>query len=264
MSASPPIDAAALAEQVNAAKLATLGMLVAGVAHEINTPLGALTSNQDVLRRALERLQAILADEQVDESELGEVRRIVRAVGEVMQVNNLAMQRMVQIVGSLRSFGRLDRAQIDVVDLHEGLDSVLALLAHETRGRVSVTRDYGVLPRVECYPQQINQLFMNLLLNAVQAIRGTGTIALRTGTAGEAAVQVEIEDSGVGVPPENLVRIFEPGFTTKGLRVGMGLGLLISQQIVAQHGGRISVRSVAGEGTAFTVVLPVRMQTVPK
>jgi two-component system, NtrC family, sensor kinase len=256
-------EAAALAERVNSAKLATLGMLVAGVAHEINTPLGALNSNHDVLRRALERLQGILEDEQVDETELDEVRRIVRAIGDVLQVNTLAVQRMVQIVGSLRTFGRLDRARIDSVDLHEGLESALSLLAHEMRGRVAVVRDFGALPRVRCYAQQVNQLFMNLLLNAVQAIRGPGTITLRTRPLGDAEVEMEIMDTGVGIPAEHQARIFEPGFTTKGSRVGMGLGLLISQQIVEQHGGRIRVRSSDGEGTTFTVVLPVDVSREP-
>jgi two-component system, NtrC family, sensor kinase len=256
-------DAAALADRVNSAKLATLGMLVAGVAHEINTPLGAIHSNHDVLRRALGRLQGILADEVVDESELEEVRRIVRALNDVMQVNTLAVQRMVQIVGSLRTFGRLDRAQIDFMDLHEGIDSALALLEHEMRGRVTAVREYGELPRVKCYPQQINQLFMNLLVNAVQAIRGPGTLTVRTRALDDDRVQVEIEDTGTGIPAENLERIFEPGFTTKGARVGMGLGLLISQQIVEEHGGRIVVRSTVGQGTAFTVMLPISLRSEP-
>jgi two-component system, NtrC family, sensor kinase len=259
MAGVPAADAADLAERVNAAKLATLGMLVAGVAHEINTPLGALNSNHDVLRRTLERLQVILEDEQVDETELDEVRRIVRAIGEVIQINTVAVQRMVSIVGSLRSFGRLDRARIDIVDLHEGIESTLALLAHEMRGRAQVVKEFSPLPRVECNAQQLNQLFMNLLHNAAHAIRGSGTITVRTRVAGADAVVVEVEDTGVGIPAESLERIFEPGFTTKGSRVGMGLGLLISQQIVEQHGGRIAVRSAVGEGTTFTVTLPVRM-----
>lgn len=256
--AAAPVDADALAERVNSAKLATLGMLVAGVAHEINTPLGALASNHDVLRRAMGRLQAILEDEQVDETELDEVRRIVRAVDDVMRVNTLAVERMAGIVASLRSFGRLDRAQRDHVDLHEGLESALALLAHEIRGRVEVVRDFGVLPRIECYPQQLNQLFMNLLLNAVQAIPDAGTVGVRTRTD-PGGVRVEITDTGTGIASENLARVWEPGFTTKGARIGMGLGLLIARQIVEQHHGRIELRSAVGEGTTFSVTLPLRL-----
>jgi two-component system, NtrC family, sensor kinase len=251
-------DTAALAERVNSAKLATLGMLVAGIAHEINTPLGALNSNHDVLRRALGRLGGILEDERVDETELAEVRRIVRALAEVIRVNGLAVDRMVQIVGSLRSFGRLDRAEVDRVDLHEGLESTLALLRHEMKDRVRVVRELGELPPVECYPHQINQLFMNLLLNAAQSIRESGTVTVRSRREEETAV-VEIADSGVGIADEDLERIFEPGFTTKGARVGMGLGLIICQQIVAQHRGQLGVRSRVGAGSTFTVRLPLRL-----
>lgn len=244
-----------MAEAVNAAKLATLGMLVAGVAHELNTPLGALNSNHDVLKRALGKLQVILADEVVEPHELEEVRRIVAAVDGVMRVNDLAVERMVQLVASLRSFGRPDRSEIDRVDLHEGIESTLAILRHLTKDRIEIARDYGDIGAFECYPNQLNQVFMNLLLNASQAISDTGTITIRT-RAREDGVLIDIEDTGAGIQPANLKRIFEPGFTTKGARVGMGLGLLISRQIVEHHGGRIDVRSEPGAGTKFTVWLP--------
>ncbi len=170
----------------------------------------------------------------------------------------MAVERMVHLVASLRRFGRPDRAEIDTVDLHEGLESTLALLRHELPAHIRVVREYGELPRVECYANQVNQLFMNLLLNAIHAIRGEGTVTLRTYRENGEAV-VEVQDTGVGIPPQNLERIFEPGFTTKGGRVGMGLGLLISRQIVEQHRGRLTVRSTLGEGTTFTVSLPVRL-----
>ena len=120
-----------------------------------------------------------------------------------------------------------------------------------------MVRDYGDLPPVECRPQQVNQLFMNLLLNAAQAIRGAGTITLRTRPAG-AEVVVEVDDTGAGIAPEALEHVFEPGFTTKGGRVGMGLGLTICRQIAEQHRGRIEVRSEPGRGSTFRVLLPVR------
>lgn len=246
----------ALAEAVNSARLATLGMLVAGIAHELNTPLGALHSNHDVLHRALSKLGGILADERVDEDELEEVRRIVRAIGEVARVNDLAIQRMLQIIAGLRSFGRLDAAERDRVDLHEGLESTLALLRHEMGDRVTVRREYGGLPGVECQPHQLNQLFMNLLLNATQAIQGAGTVTVRTRDLGD-AVEVEVEDTGVGIEAEHLERIFQPGFTTKGSRIGMGLGLAICRRIAEEHEGRLRVRSEPGRGTTFTLSLPV-------
>jgi two-component system, NtrC family, sensor kinase len=246
----------AVAELVTQARLATLGMLVAGLAHEINTPLGALNSNHDVLKRALNKLQDILADDVVDEHELEEVRRIVRAVDGILKVNDLAVERMTGLVRSLRDFGRIDGADIDFTDLHEGIDSTLAILAHQL-GHVEVVRDYGPLPRVECQPQQVNQVFMNLLLNAAQAMPDGGTIHIHTEVDGDDAC-VAITDNGRGIAAGHVDRIFEPGFTTKATRVGMGLGLLITRQIVEQHNGRIGLRSEPGVGSVFTVRLPLR------
>lgn len=238
-------------------RLATLGMLVAGVAHELNSPLGALHSNHDLLNRALARLSEILADEQVDASELDEVRRVVRAIREVQRVNDLAVERMVGIVGSLRTFGQAETGEVDRVDLHEGIDGTLLILAHELGDRVQVVREYGDLPQVQCRPARINQIFMNLILNAAQAIPGAGTITIRTRACHD-RVEVEVEDTGVGIPEAERARIFDPGFTTRGGRVGMGLGLSICRQIVDDHGGEIEVRSEPGRGSTFLVSLPAR------
>jgi two-component system, NtrC family, sensor kinase len=245
----------ALADAVNQAKLAALGMLVAGVAHEVNTPLGALNSNHDVLRRAIGRLQGILEDEIVEPHELDEVRRIVRALDGVLRVNDLAVERMMSLVKSLRTFGRLDRSEFDWADLHEGIDATFAILAYETRS-ITVVREYGELPLVHCQPDRLNQVWMNLAANAVHAMAEGGSLTVRT-RATEGGVAVEFEDTGVGIAPEVLSRIFEPGFTTKAGRIGMGLGLLISRQIIEQHGGRITARSELGRGTHFTITLPL-------
>jgi two-component system, NtrC family, sensor kinase len=249
------MDDAAVAGMVNQAKLATLGMLVAGIAHEVNTPLGAMNSNHDVLRRALVKLQDILEDEVVEPHELDEVRRIVKAVDGVLRVNDLAMERMVSLVRSLRDFGRLDGAAIDFADLHEGIDSALAILGHQTK-HLRVDRIYGELPRVRCHPDRLNQVWMNLAMNAVQAMPKEGTLTIRT-SADDGKVTIRFEDTGVGIAPENLQRVFEPGFTTKGGRIGMGLGLLMTHQILEQHGGGISVASELGSGTTFTVEVPL-------
>ena len=247
------------AEQVNDARLTSVGSLVAGVAHEMNTPLGSLHAGHDTFRRALDRLQAILADERVDPEELEEVRRIVRAVDRIARTQDLAFERLTHIVGELRTFGRPDDAEISVVDLHDGLESTLTVLGHELGDRIAVERRYGELPPVECHPHRLNQVFLNLLSNAIRAIDGPGTIVVATeSAAGE--VTVTVGDSGVGIPEEHLPKIFDAGFTTRKERKGMGLGLLISQQIVHQHGGRIEVESRPGEGSTFRVRLPVRMQ----
>lgn len=259
----------AQAELVSSARLATLGTMVAGIAHELNTPLGALNSNHDVLRRSLEHLQEILADERVDEDELDQVRRIVSAVDGIIRTNNMAVDRMVSLVKSLRSFGRPDRAEVDRVDLHEGIDSTLEILRHELRDGIRVVKDYGDLPRVKCYPNQLNQVFMNLLLNAIQAFPDEGGTIEITTRSHDDRVSIRVRDDGVGIPEEDRKRIFEPGFTTKGggggdpSRMGMGLGLLICHQVVDRHEGEIEVESEPEEGTAFTVRLPVQLREEP-
>ncbi len=244
-------------DQVNQARLASLGMMVAGISHELNTPLGAINSNHDVIERALNKLQVILEDEVVTQDELQEVRKIVRAMDGVLRTNSIAVERMVKLVESLRTFGRPDRADVDRVDLHEGLESTLAVLGFELAA-ITVDRAFAELPLVECYPNRINQVFMNLLHNAVQAMPDGGTLKLMTSSEGD-RVRLEISDTGRGISPEHLAEIFEPGFTTKGGRVGMGLGLAITHQIVAHHGGDISVSSTVGEGTTFVVELPLRL-----
>ncbi|HEX6065657.1 MAG TPA: ATP-binding protein [Longimicrobiales bacterium] len=243
------------AELVNSTRLASLGNLVAGLVHEVNTPIGALVSNHDVLQRALARLQTILADERVDEHELQEVRKIVRALNEITDVNTQAVQRINHLVKNLRNFGRPDRSEIAWADLHEGLDSTLAIMRHELR-EIQVVRDYGELPAVLCRPQQINQVFMNLLMNACQASQHDARLHIRTRAEGQHAL-VTVADNGSGIPAELQNRIFEPGFTTKHGRIGMGMGLLISRQIVEAHGGTIAVQSSPGSGAEFTVKLPV-------
>jgi len=247
----------AQAELVNSARLTTLGTLVAGGAHELNTPLGAINSNHDVIERALNGLQDILEDEVVTPDELAQVRKIVRAMDGVLKTNGLAVERMVGLVNNLRTFGRPDRAEVDRVNLHEGLDGTLAIMAHQIRG-IEVIKDYGELPLVECYPNKLNQVFMNLLINGRQAIKDEGSLTIVTRSHGE-TVSVQITDTGSGIDPEHLEKIFEPGFTTKGARMGMGLGLLITKQIIDQHQGTIDVDSVVGEGTTFTVRIPLRL-----
>ncbi len=239
-------------------KMAALGKLVAGIAHEMNTPIGTITSNADTLSRSLARLSSTLQSGEVPESvrALRPLKQVQTVLEDIARINQLACERIINIVSSLRNFARLDEADLKTADLHEGLESTLTLVHHELKNRIEVEKDYGDIPAIRCHPNQINQVFMNLLVNASQAIDGKGKISIRTFREGD-IVNVQFSDSGVGIPPEDLPRIFDPGFTTKGVGVGTGLGLSICFKIAQDHGGRIDVESEVGRGSTFTVRLPI-------
>lgn len=246
---------------VQAEKMATLGQLVAGVAHEINTPLGAIRSNTDTLARSFKRLAALTAGggpaQDETETDRAKLSHLLEASAKMNDVSQAAIERIVGIVGSLRQFARLDQADVDTIDLHEALENTLILVHHQFKHRIEVHKDFGEIPLVECHPQQINQVIMNLLVNAGQAIEGKGAVHVRTFTEGGNVV-LEIRDTGKGIPEANVDRIFDPGFTTKGVGVGTGLGLSIVHRIVEEHQGRIEVDSDAGLGATFRVYLPAR------
>jgi PAS domain S-box-containing protein len=246
------------AQLVHADKMAALGQLVAGVAHEINTPLGAIKSNTDTLMRSMQRLaEAIEQTTQTqDAAPLRRVAKLLETSVKLNAINEQAVERIVGIVSSLRQFARLDQAAIDSVDLHQAIDNTMVLVQHQLKHRIQVHKDYGTLPLVQCHPEQINQVFMNLLVNAGHAIEGKGDIFIRTWSEGD-RVAVELRDTGKGIPTEHLARIFDPGFTTKGVGVGTGLGLSIVHGIVDEHHGVIEVESEPGKGTTFRVWLPI-------
>ena len=246
------------AQLVQQEKMAALGRLVAGIAHEMNTPIGTITSNADTLRRSLDKLSSTLESDEVPESvrALRPLKQVLMVLEDIARINQLACERIVSIVSSLRNFARLDEAELKTADLHEGIESTLTLVHHELKNRIELHKDYGEIPAIRCHPNQINQVFMNLLVNASQAIDGKGTITIRTFREGD-IVNVQFSDSGVGIPPDNLARIFDPGFTTKGVGVGTGLGLSICFKIAQDHGGSIDVKSEVGRGSTFTVQLPI-------
>ena len=235
---------------MQAEKMAALGLLVAGVAHEINTPMGAIHSNNDIMSRAVDRIRKALG-----EFPEKEVVRLLSILEQVCKNNEIATERIMHIVRSLKNFARLDEAERKRVNIHEGIESTLTLLQHQLKSRIRIEKDFGELPEIECHPNQLNQVFMNILANAAQAIPQRGRIHIRT-WAERDQVKVAISDTGVGIPDEDLSKIFDPGFTTKGVGIGTGLGLSICYKIVADHGGTIEVES-AKTGTTFTIVLPL-------
>ena len=211
------------------------------------------------MNRTVKKTRQLVEDwsAQGDVQQAGKVRELLRSMSSLAEFNGMAAERMIKIVTSLRTFARLDRAAEDDVDIHEGLESTLTLIHNQLKDRVTVHKDYGDVPLVRCYPSRLNQVYMNLLVNASQAIEGKGEIHLRTHTS-EGSVVVEVTDSGVGIPTGNLDRVFDPGFTTKGVKVGTGLGLSIVRRIVDEHNGKIEVESKVGEGTTFRLFLPIR------
>ena len=249
-------------------KMASLGQLAAGVAHELNNPAGFLHGNMDVLdecARGLERLLAFY-----DAVPFGpDVAEGVREVKEEIEYDNTladlrsivadcreGAERICDVVQNLRTFSRLDEAEFKKVDIHEGLESTLRLLSRYYKGGVTLARDYGTLPPVDCFAGQLNQVWLNLLVNAAHAVKDGGEVSIRTRLEGETAV-IRIGDTGYGIAPENLSRIFDPFFTTKPVGEGTGLGLSVTYSIVERHRGTIKVESELGRGTAFTVTIPV-------
>jgi signal transduction histidine kinase len=240
-------------------KLASLGSLVAGIAHEVNTPIGAIIGAADVSDRCLAKVLAGIEaalDLEVLQRDTS-FQEYVTVLRENNRVIASAADRISSLVKSLRNFARLDEAQLQLADIHEGIDSTLALIEHELLGHIAVVRIYGEIPRLWCYPNQLNQVFFSLFVNAAQAMHPAGTLTVRTCREGDAVV-VRVSDTGKGIPPQNLSRIFDPGFTTKGVGVGTGLGLSISYSIVQKHGGRITVVSAPGSGSEFTITIPIR------
>ncbi len=241
---------------VQSEKMASLGNLMAGIAHEINTPVGAINSMHDTLVRAVDKLKETLETSFSDACSSRGIQTPLKVIGDANRVISNGMERVMGIVRSLRSFARLDEAELKEVDLHEGIDNTLTLVHHDVKNRIEVVKNYGDVPPIVCYPSRLNQVFLNLLVNASQAIEGEGEISISTFVKDE-KTHVVIKDTGVGISEKNQQKIFDPGFTTKGVGVGTGLGLSICYQIVQDHKGKIQVESEVGKGTIFTVILPM-------
>jgi signal transduction histidine kinase len=252
------------AQLVQSEKMAALGQMVAGVAHEINTPLGYVRGNVGTVRESLPLIRELFDAGKSDDAQRQQLaeRRWPpdEGLAELEMLLNDAdygLGQISELVLGLKDFSRVDRSLTESFNLNEGLDTTLKICQSQLKNRIEVQRDYGELPLIPCAPSQINQVFVNLINNAGQAIDGEGIIAIRTCVEDDHAV-VEVRDSGCGMDPDTLAHIFEPFFTTKPVGQGTGLGLSIVFRIVEDHGGRIEVDSAPGKGTAFRLRLPLQ------
>jgi signal transduction histidine kinase len=266
----------AQAAMIQSEKLASLGQLAAGVAHEINNPIAYVTNNLAVIRRdgmsalsllgkytetraGLARTDPALAAELARlESDI-DLGYIQHNLGRLLDVSLKGLERVRDIVRNLRDFARLDEAEFKDIDVNAALQTTIEIMRHELRQKMMrVETDFGNVPTLLGHPGKLNQVFLNLLMNALQACASEGVIAIRTGTATNEEVMIEVTDNGCGISAEHLPHIFEPFFTTKPVGQGTGLGLSVSYGIIRDHGGSIEVDSAVGQGTTFRIRLPLQ------
>ncbi|KPQ24681.1 MAG: hypothetical protein HLUCCA13_07760 [Halomonas sp. HL-48] len=250
-------------------KLASIGQLAAGVAHEINNPVGYVFSNLSTLggyvKELLELIDAMDDVESLDalraRKQLSDYAYIREDAQALIRESEEGIERVKNIISSLKDFSHIDEDTFTYADLQRGIETTLNLVNNEIKYKADVVKAFGSLPLVECVPSQINQVVLNLLTNAVQAIEARGTLYLRTGYQPEGqkgeGVWLEVEDTGKGITDEQMPHLFEPFFTTKPVGEGTGLGLSLSYSIVAKHHGHIEVASEPGVGSRFRVWLPV-------
>jgi signal transduction histidine kinase len=264
----------AQAQLLQSEKLASIGQLAAGVAHEINNPISFVFSNFGTLQTYVASLLRVLARYEAAEPFIADAD-VARGIADLREQVDLAflqedilalmaesrdgIERVRKIVQDLKDFSRVDaHQQWQWADLHQGIDSTLNIVNNEVKYKADVVKEYGAIPEVECLPSQINQVIMNIVVNGAQAIEGRrGRITIRTGASG-GNVWIEIADNGCGIPQAIQSRIFDPFFTTKPIGTGTGLGLSLSYGIIQKHRGRIDMQSEEGVGTTFRIELPIR------
>lgn len=262
-------------KQLQSEKMASIGQLAAGVAHEINNPIGFVSSNLRSLEKYLARLREFILfqDEELARDESSGLREtiaekrqqlkidmILEDIGDLLSESRDGVDRVGKIVSDLKGFSRVDEAEHKLTDVRECLESSINIVWNEIKYKATLSRDFAEVPDILCYPGQLNQVFVNLLINAAQSIDEQGIITVKTFTS-EGYVYVQISDSGCGISEDNCKRIFDPFFTTKEVGKGTGLGLSISYDIIKKHQGEISVDSLLNEGTTFTLKLPISPDT---
>jgi signal transduction histidine kinase len=260
-------------------KLASIGQLAAGVAHEINNPIGYVFSNFETLGTYIGRMLTMFDSYQQAEASIGDASvlaslRAQRAsidldylmedIPVLMAESREGISRVRKIVQDLKDFSRVDANQEwQWANLHAGIDSTLNIVSNEVKYKADVIKEYGQIPDIECQPSHINQVIMNIVINGAHAITAQrGRITIRTG-CDDVNVWIEIADNGTGIPKEILTRIFDPFFTTKPIGSGTGLGLSLSYGIIQKHNGQIDVQSEPGKGTTFRITLPIRRAAAP-
>ena len=239
-------------------KMASLGRLSAGIVHEINTPVGSILSNNEVIIRSLDRMKTLLAEaKEAGEPPPAKAMQMLDVIAGLAQVDKLACERISSVVRSLKTFARVGDDDIRRVDINDLVRHTLKLTGAVFRRRVTFLMDLGEVVEIECFPALLSQVLLNLVVNAAQAVQAEGTVTVRTRQQGDRA-HIEVQDTGHGIRREDRDKIFRAGFTTKPIGEGTGIGLSLSRQIVVDtHGGSIDFDSEPGKGTTFHVQIPI-------
>jgi two-component system NtrC family sensor kinase len=277
------------AQLLQSEKMASVGQLAAGVAHEINNPTGFVSSNLKTLsdyqddisgiikayRKFMEDLKNVMSKDAFPSFFKDQIEQIMRLeeeadldfimddIGDLIEDCREGTERIKKIVIDLKDFAHPGEDKVQITDINNGIESTLNVVWNELKYKTKVTKEYGKLPEIKCYPQQLNQVFMNILVNAAQAIEKQGKIHLST-LADDGYVEIKIRDTGSGIPEEHLSKIFDPFFTTKEVGKGTGLGLNVAYNIIKKHNGTIDVKSEVGKGTEFNIRIPVDFKTNDK
>jgi signal transduction histidine kinase len=258
------------AQLIHQGKMASLGEMAAELAHEINNPANYIYGNIDFLEKYIKDIKSILLEymqlELPDGHQINQIRKDLYIEEEVKELDGLIKYvkegaiRISDTVDNLMNFVGKEESEIQSIDIHESIEITLNLIQNKIKKRVEVKKIFGEIPEIEGYPWQINQVWMNLLSNAADAIPGQGVITIETSMNDAYNVFIRITDTGVGIPEANLDRIFEPFYSTKLKRRGMGLGLTITKKIIEKHNGKIECESKEGQGTCFSIILPINQK----